>query len=158
MDVNINLIPYLNTVLMLMVLFLHVCAHHPITELTVCKLQDMDVFTWGFAKIDGLEWVWYCLKTPGPHPELSGCITTLTDCNTGSCKLLCSNGHLDRSRCLVPGPGPSKNIWCHVLPYSFLCMQITRSDIMPHVKWAVSLVITDGYLIFPMGLVWVCMG
>ena len=30
------------------------------------------------------------------HPELSGCITTLTVCN--GCKLLCSNGHLDRSR------------------------------------------------------------
>ena len=32
------------------------------------------------------------------HPELSGCITTLSVCNTGGCKLLCSNGHLDRSR------------------------------------------------------------
>ena len=31
------------------------------------------------------------------HPELSGCITTLSVCN-GGCKLLCSNGHLDRSR------------------------------------------------------------
>ena len=32
------------------------------------------------------------------RPELSGCITTLTICNTGGCKLLCSNGHLGRSR------------------------------------------------------------
>ena len=32
------------------------------------------------------------------HPELSGCITTLSVCNTGGCKLLCNNGHLDRSR------------------------------------------------------------
>ena len=31
------------------------------------------------------------------HLELSGCITTLTVRN-GGCKLLCSNGHLDRSR------------------------------------------------------------
>ena len=31
-------------------------------------------------------------------PELSGCITTLTVRNTGGCKRLCSNGHLDRSR------------------------------------------------------------
>ena len=32
------------------------------------------------------------------HPELSGCITTLSVRNTGGCKLLCSNGHLDISR------------------------------------------------------------
>ena len=34
------------------------------------------------------------------HPELSGGITTLTARNGGS-KLLCSNGHLDRSRCVI---------------------------------------------------------
>ena len=33
------------------------------------------------------------------HPELLGCISTLSVCNNGGCKLLCSNGHLDRSRC-----------------------------------------------------------
>ena len=38
---------------------------------------------------------------PFPCPELSGCITTLKV--RGGCKLLCSNGHLDRSRCLSPG-------------------------------------------------------
>ena len=39
-------------------------------------------------------------KKKKKNPELSGCITTLmpTVRNTGGCKLLCSNGHLDRSR------------------------------------------------------------
>ena len=31
-------------------------------------------------------------------------------------------------------PGLSKDIQCHVGPYSILCMQITRSDIRPQVK------------------------
>ena len=35
------------------------------------------------------------------HPELSGCITTLSVCR--GCKLLCSNGHLERSR------------WCFII-------------------------------------------
>ena len=34
----------------------------------------------------------------------------------------------------------------------FLCVQITRSDIRTRVKWAVSLVIADGHLIFLRGL------
>ena len=32
------------------------------------------------------------------HPEHSGGVTTLTVLIHGGCKLLCSNGHLDRSR------------------------------------------------------------
>ena len=38
-------------------------------------------------------------------------------------------------------PGLSKDIWCHICQYSLLCLQITRSDIRLHMKWAVSLVI-----------------
>ena len=49
-------------------------------------------------------------------------------------------------------PGLSKDIECHVRPYSFLRLQITKSDIRPHEKWAVGLVIADGHLIFLRGL------
>ena len=57
-------------------------------------------------------------------------------------------------------PGLSESIQCHVrsYAYSFLSLKITRSDIRAHVKWAVSLVITDGHSIFLRGLcgyVWV---
>ena len=60
-------------------------------------------------------------------------------------------------------PGLSKDIRCHVWSYSFLCLQIIRSDIKPHVfsmpanhqikhkaafKFDVSLVITHGQSIF----------
>ena len=34
----------------------------------------------------------------------------------------------------------------------FLCLQIIRLDIWPHIKWAASLVIADGPFIFLMGL------
>ena len=40
--------------------------------------------------------------------------------------------------------GLSKDIWCHVGSYSFVYLQITKSDIRPHVKWAVRLVIAYG--------------
>ena len=40
----------------------------------------------------------------------------------------------------------------------FLNLQITRSDIRPHIKWAVSLVIAHGHVYLPQGFVWVCMG
>ena len=56
--------------------------------------------------------------------------------------------------CLMT-PSLSKDIQCHT---HFLYLQITRSDNVPHVKWAVSLVITDDHLIFRNGLceyVWV---
>ena len=45
---------------------------------------------------------------------------------------------------------------CMIIVFS--CLQITRSDIRPHVKWAVNLVIAAGNLIFLRGLcrcVWV---
>ena len=40
----------------------------------------------------------------------------------------------------------------------FLKLQITRSDIRPHIKWAVSLVIAYGQFNFPQGFMWVYMG
>ena len=40
----------------------------------------------------------------------------------------------------------------------FLNLQFTRSDIRPHLKLAVSLVIAYGYFNIPQGFVWVCMG
>ena len=39
-----------------------------------------------------------------------------------------------------------------------LTSQNTRSDTWPHVKWAVSLVITDGHFNLPKRFVWVRMG
>ena len=39
----------------------------------------------------------------------------------------------------------------------FLNLQIVRSDIRPHIKWAVSLVIAYGHFNLPRGIVWVCM-
>ena len=44
--------------------------------------------------------------------------------------------------CCLVTPGLSKDILCHVGPYFFYKqVQISRSDIRPHIKWAVSLVI-----------------
>ena len=40
----------------------------------------------------------------------------------------------------------------------FLNLQITRSDIRPHIKWAVSLLVAYGHFNLPRVLVWVCMG
>ena len=37
----------------------------------------------------------------------------------------------------------------------FLKLQITRSDIRPHIKWAVSLVFAYGQFNFPQGFMWV---
>ena len=51
--------------------------------------------------------------------------------------------------------GLSMATWCHALPYSFLCFQITKSDIRPHKKSAVSLVIADGHLNLPQEFVWI---
>ena len=50
--------------------------------------------------------------------------------------------------CYLMTPGLSKDIWWHVLPYIFLCLQIARLDLRPHVTWTVSPVITNGQLIF----------
>ena len=36
-------------------------------------------------------------------------------------------------------------------------LQITRSDIRPHIKWVVCLVIAYGHFNLPWGIVWVCM-
>ena len=38
---------------------------------------------------------------------------------------------------------------------SMLGLQIIRSDIRPHIKWAVSLVIAYGHSNLPQGIVWV---
>ena len=62
---------------------------------------------------------------------------------------------LFRLCCLVT-LGLRMSIQYHVWPYSFLCLQITRSGIRCHMK-AVSLVITDGHFIFIRSL-WVSMG
>ena len=59
--------------------------------------------------------------------------------------------------CLMKA-GLSKDIWCYGWTYSFLGLQISKSDIRPHVKWAVNLVSADGYFNIPQGLcgyVWV---
>ena len=43
----------------------------------------------------------------------------------------------------------SLNYSSYVWPYYFLCLQITRSEIRPHVyKWTVGMVAADGYLVF----------
>ena len=39
----------------------------------------------------------------------------------------------------------------------FLNLQIIRSDIRPHIKWGVSLVIAYGHFNLPQVIVWVCM-
>ena len=42
--------------------------------------------------------------------------------------------------------------------HTLLNLQITRSDIRPHIKWAVILVIAYGPFNLPPGFVWICMG
>ena len=59
--------------------------------------------------------------------------------------------------CCLVTPSLSKDIRCHVY-HTFLKLQITRSDIRPHMKWAVSLVIACDRFNLPQGFVWVCMG
>ena len=56
--------------------------------------------------------------------------------------------------CLVTS-GHSKENRCHVGPYSFLSLQITRADIRPQVKWAVSLALAVGPTVLPQGFLWV---
>ena len=59
--------------------------------------------------------------------------------------------------CCLMTPGLSKDIRCHVrMTILFLNLQITRSDIRPHIKWAVSLMIAYGHFNLPQGFVWVC--
>ena len=58
--------------------------------------------------------------------------------------------------CCLMTPGLSKDIRCHVWPYFFfLNLQITRSDIRPHIKLAVNLMIANGHFNLPLGFVWV---
>ena len=61
--------------------------------------------------------------------------------------------------CCLMTPGLSKDIRCHVWPYFYKQVQISRSDIRPHIKWAVSLVIlhmiTSIFLPALCGYIWV---
>ena len=61
--------------------------------------------------------------------------------------------------CCLMTPGLSKDIRCHVWPYFYKQVQISRSDIRPHIKWAVSLVIlhmvTSIFLRALCGYIWV---
>ena len=60
--------------------------------------------------------------------------------------------------CCLMAPGPRKDIWRHISPWSFLFLQITTSDIRPNIACAVSLVTTNDNLIFfrsLCGYVWV---
>ena len=84
----------------------------------------------GYILGDGFQWPlqWECIQISDektgypwsfrlpncsyPHPELSGCITY--SCNTGGCKLLCSNIHHDRS-CWEPTHCIKyKRQWCRI--------------------------------------------
>ena len=42
----------------------------------------------------------------------------------------------------------------HTLPIGILNLQITKSDIRPHIKWSVSLVTAHGHFNLPQGFVW----
>ena len=53
-------------------------------------------------------------------------------------------------------PGLSKDIWVSCMIILFLNLRITRSDIRPHIKWEVSLVIAYGHFNLPQGFAWVC--
>ena len=57
--------------------------------------------------------------------------------------------------CCLMTPGLSKDLQCHVRPYSLLCLQITSADVRPQVKWASNLVIANGLFNLPLGYVWV---
>ena len=61
--------------------------------------------------------------------------------------------------CCLMTPGLSKDIQCHVWSYFYKQVQISRSDIRPHIKWAVSLVIlhmiTSIFLRALCGYIWV---
>ena len=63
--------------------------------------------------------------------------------------------HLDLSRL---GLGLGLGLCCLTcMAMLFLNLQITRSDIRPHIKWVVSLVIAHGHFFLSPGFVWVCM-
>ena len=75
------------------------------------------------------SWMWRSDQPPAVKMNVRNCSTLFRLC------------------CLVT-PCLSMSIQCHVWPYSFLCLQITRSDIRWHIKNAVNLVIADGHFIF----------
>ena len=50
--------------------------------------------------------------------------------------------------CCLMTPGLSEDIRCQVWTFSFSCLQVTRSNIRPNVKWVAILMIADGHLIF----------
>ena len=54
-------------------------------------------------------------------------------------------------------PGLSKDMVSYVT-ILFVNLHITRSDIRPHIKRGVSLVIAYGHFSLPQDVVWVCMG
>ena len=65
----------------------------------------------------------------------------------------CKKGGLNEFvLCCLMTHGLGKDIRCHVHPYSFLWLQVTRSDIRPHVKWTVRLLTADSPLISLRGL------
>ena len=69
----------------------HIMDHYMAVSFLI-HLEEALSSSFGWSM--GLKLAYMCVFQ---HPELSGCITTLTVRN-GGCKLLCSNGHLDRSR------------------------------------------------------------
>ena len=52
-------------------------------------------------------------------------------------------------------PSLSKDIQCHAWSYCFVLVlwENIRADIMPHVKWALNLVIWEGHFNIPQGFV-----
>ena len=60
--------------------------------------------------------------------------------------------------CCLMTPGLRKDIWCHVWPYYYLYLQITKSDMRPQVKWAVSLVIAHDDVNLSLEFKLVCLG
>ena len=96
----------------------------------------------------------YLKKTLNKSPLLEGLFTrelTHTHSHTTTCLLYLSWVWVRLLHCWLI-PCLNKDILCHVWPYSFLCLQITRSDIGPHIKWDVRRVIADDHLIFLRGL------
>ena len=58
----------------------------------------------------------------------------------------------EKSLYCLKTPGLSEDTQYHVRPHSILCLKMTKSDIRPQVKWAVSLVIAEGPFNLPRGL------
>ena len=78
--------------------------------------------------------------------------------NIGLCSFCTSLMSLSLTLCSLLTPGLSWNIQCHVHPYSFPMLAVTRSDIRPLIKWAASLVIADGPFNLAQGFVLVFIG